>query len=104
MAMAFSMSVIALYVVMYFVAPDRTVKSSDSEWNGLETVGSTLIIGVYDDGITNLFIKPGQISGFLGGRSGIKGILLSSVAGILSMGPIYAWLPLLSVTRDKGAL
>jgi uncharacterized membrane protein YraQ (UPF0718 family) len=51
----------------------------------------------------NVFVRPGQVLRFLGGRSGIKGVLLSSVAGIISMGPVYAWLPFLAAIRDKGA-
>ena len=99
----FSMSVIALYVVMYFIAPDRTVKALMVSGTVLKQLGLPLLLAFMMMVLLNLFINPGQISGFLGGGSGIKGILLSSVAGILSMGPIYAWLPLLSVTRDKGA-
>jgi uncharacterized membrane protein YraQ (UPF0718 family) len=33
----------------------------------------------------------------------VKGFLLSAAAGILSMGPIYAWYPLLKDLREKGA-
>ncbi|GAH75359.1 unnamed protein product, partial [marine sediment metagenome] len=33
----------------------------------------------------------------------IKGILLSVAAGIISMGPIYVWYPLLKELREKGA-
>jgi len=36
-------------------------------------------------------------------KSGIKGLMLSSAAGIISMGPVYAWYPLLKELREKGA-
>jgi uncharacterized membrane protein YraQ (UPF0718 family) len=51
----------------------------------------------------NLFLKPAQVSNFLGKGSGLKGILLSAAAGIISAGPIYAWYPLLKDLREKGA-
>ena len=51
----------------------------------------------------NLFLNPAQIVRFLGPKSGIRGIVLSAVAGIISMGPIYAWYPLLKDLREKGA-
>jgi len=51
----------------------------------------------------NLFIKPAQIVRLLGSGANIKGILLSVVAGIISMGPIYVWYPLLKELREKGA-
>ena len=50
----------------------------------------------------NLFIKPPQVKRFLGQGAGTRGVLLSSAAGILSMGPIYAWYPLLKEFREKG--
>ena len=51
----------------------------------------------------NLFVKPAQIVGLFGKGLRIKGIVLSIVAGIISMGPIYAWYPLLKNLREEGA-
>ena len=51
----------------------------------------------------NLFLKPARITRFLGKEAGIKGIILSAAAGIISTGPIYAWYPLLKELREKGA-
>ena len=51
----------------------------------------------------NLFLKPAYIVKFLGKKSGIKGIMLSAAAGIISMGPVYAWYPLLRDLSKKGA-
>jgi len=52
--------------------------------------------------LMNMFLKPAHIIGFLGKESGGKGIILSVAAGIISMGPIYAWYPLLRELRQKG--
>jgi uncharacterized membrane protein YraQ (UPF0718 family) len=51
----------------------------------------------------NLFVKPAQIVGLFGRGARIKGIVFSVVAGIISMGPIYAWYPLLKNLREEGA-
>jgi len=51
----------------------------------------------------NLFLKPTHIVRFLGKGSSSRGIMLSAAAGIISMGPIYAWYPLLKELRKKGA-
>jgi len=51
----------------------------------------------------NLFLRPAQIVRFLGKGAGIKGVILSATAGIISTGPIYAWYPLLRDLREKGA-
>jgi uncharacterized membrane protein YraQ (UPF0718 family) len=53
--------------------------------------------------VLNLFVKPAQIARFLGKGAGVKGIIFSVVAGIISMGPVYAWYPLLKEVREKGA-
>jgi uncharacterized membrane protein YraQ (UPF0718 family) len=52
--------------------------------------------------VLNLFLKPAYITKFLGKKAGIKGILLSATAGIISAGPIYAWYPMLKALREKG--
>ncbi len=52
--------------------------------------------------LLNLLINPAMISRFLGRKAGIKGLVLSTGAGILSMGPIYAWYPFVKTLREKG--
>lgn len=52
--------------------------------------------------LTNLFLKPQKISSLVGSNSGLKGSLLSLLAGILSVGPAYAWYPLLGTVRSHG--
>lgn len=52
--------------------------------------------------LTNLFLKPQKISSLVGSNSGLKGSLLSLLAGILSVGPAYAWYPLLRTVRSRG--
>lgn len=51
----------------------------------------------------NLFIHPGSIVKFVGEKSGLRGALLAAAAGVVSMGPIYAWYPFLKEVRSKGA-
>jgi uncharacterized membrane protein YraQ (UPF0718 family) len=53
--------------------------------------------------LINLFLRPASVAKFLGKGSGIRGIILAAVAGIISTGPIYAWYPLLKDLKDKGA-
>jgi uncharacterized membrane protein YraQ (UPF0718 family) len=51
---------------------------------------------------TELLLSPARIEKYLGRRSGLRGWLLSLVAGILSTGPIYAWYPVLAELRRQG--
>ncbi len=50
----------------------------------------------------NLFVNPKVISKYLGSRKGISGWLVSISGGIISMGAIYMWYPLLTDLREKG--
>ena len=53
--------------------------------------------------LINRYLDPAVVARFLGSRTGVRGVLLSALAGILSMGPIYAWYPLFKNLREKGA-
>lgn len=53
--------------------------------------------------VFNRFLSPALVTRFLGRSAGLKGVLFSSLAGILSMGPIYAWYPLFKNLKEKGA-
>ena len=53
--------------------------------------------------VMNLLFNPAQIAKFVGAKSGIRGLLIAAGSGIISVGPIYAWYPLLKELRDQGA-
>jgi len=96
-------SVLVLYGVLFFFFPEKTLmalrRSGSMFVNILIPLGFVFLILFF----VNLFINPGQVVRFFGKRSGIKGVFFATVAGILSMGPIYAWYPLLKELRQKGA-
>ncbi|MBN2585219.1 permease [Patescibacteria group bacterium] len=50
----------------------------------------------------NLWLKPEAVVKYLSKQSGIKGWLLAIGGGIISMGAIYMWYPLLSDLKAKG--
>jgi len=52
--------------------------------------------------LTNLFLKPKFVAKYIGSESGIKGWIIAIVSGIISMGSIYLWYPLLRELRGKG--
>ena len=95
--------VLTIYSVLFAVTPDKAGKALESSGiiflhlAGPMGLVFTLMV------LMNLFLKPAHIVKFLGKGSGIRGIALSAAAGIISMGPIYAWYPLLNELRKKGA-
>jgi len=96
-------AVLVVYAILFFVSPDKAgqaIKSSGNVFlSMLIPLGLVFLIML----LINLFLKPAAVAKFLGKGSGIKGIALSAVAGIISTGPIYAWYPLLKDLKDKGA-
>ena len=99
----FPLGMIAVYVVLYALAPDRAVKALMDSGTVLKQMVLPLLLAFVMMVVLNRFVRPAHVSRFLGGQAGIKGVLLSSVAGVLSMGPVVAWLPFLATIRAKGA-
>jgi len=50
----------------------------------------------------NLLLAPAKVNKYLGRESGLKGWLASVVAGIFSMGPVYAWYAVMAELQQKG--
>ena len=100
---AFPLGVAVVYLVMVPVAPDRVVKALAISGHTLVQLAIPLCIAVTVMFLMNLFVKASHISRFLGEGAGARGLVLSTLAGIFSMGPIYAWYPLLKDLREKGA-
>ena len=99
----FLAAVIIVYLILFVAMPD---KASDALGSSIDVALRILLpLGVAFIAmvVLNLFVKPSQVVRFLGRGAGAKGVLLSTVAGIISMGPIYAWYPLLKELREKGA-
>jgi uncharacterized membrane protein YraQ (UPF0718 family) len=95
--------ILAIYGILFAVMPDRAFLALKSSGNVFLNMLIPLCLVFVLMILLNLFLKPAQIARFLGKGAGIKGILLPAAAGIISTGPIYAWYPLLSDLREKGA-
>jgi len=50
----------------------------------------------------NLFVIPRQVSHYLGLHSGLNGWIFAIAAGIVSMGSMYLWYPMLQDLKAKG--
>ena len=99
----FPAGVLIAYGILFAIMPEKAsiaLKSSGSIiLNMLVPISLVFILML----VLNLFLKPAQIIKFFGRGAGIKGVILSATAGIISAGPIYAWYPLLKDLREKGA-
>jgi uncharacterized membrane protein YraQ (UPF0718 family) len=95
--------VMAIYGMAFAIAPDRALQALTKSGNVFLTIAQPLAVVFVVMLVLNVFVKPVRISRFVGKGAGIKGMMLSVVAGIISMGPIYAWYPLLKKLREEGA-
>lgn len=53
-------------------------------------------------GTINYFVNFKKIKKYVGKKSGLKGWLIATIAGILSHGSIYMWYPFLKDLHERG--
>jgi uncharacterized membrane protein YraQ (UPF0718 family) len=95
--------VVALYGILFVVKPDKAAVAFRSSVHIFYHLIVPLGVVVSLMLVVNLFLKPAHVARFVGRGAGIKGIILVMTAGIISMGPIYAWYPMLKELRERGA-
>ena len=99
----FPAGVAGVYLMLLFFSTDRVFKALESSGSIAFHMLIPLAFVFLFMTALNLLINPGGIVKYIGKGAGIKGVSLSIFAGILSMGPVYAWYPLLKGLREKGA-
>ena len=99
----FPIIILVIYVILFVISPDKAGLAIESSGNVFLSMTIPLSLVFLIMLLINLFLKPAAVAKFLGKGSGIKGIVLSAAAGIISTGPIYAWYPLLKDLKEKGA-
>ena len=99
----FPLVVLAIYGILFVLIPEQALVAIRNSGEVCLNILLPLVLVFMVMLALNLFVKPAQIVRLLGSSSNIKGILLSVAAGIVSMGPIYVWYPLLKELREKGA-
>lgn len=94
---------LVLYGILFAVMPDSFFLALKNTGNIFLRIFIPLCVVFVLMTLLNLFLKPEQIIRFLAKGAGIKGFLLPAAAGVISVGPIYAWYPLLKDLKVKGA-
>jgi uncharacterized membrane protein YraQ (UPF0718 family) len=98
----FPTSVLVVYGILFVFVPDRASLALGSSFRVFLNILLPLCLVFSLMVFLSLFLKPQYIVEFLGKRGGVKAVLLTGTAGIISMGPIYAWYPLLRELRKRG--
>ncbi|MBE9505267.1 MAG: permease [Chloroflexi bacterium] len=95
-------TVVAVYAMVLVFVPETGLQALAFSASVLRKLAVPLSLVFAALLLTNLFLKPHNISSLVGKESGLKGSLLSLVAGVLSVGPVYAWYPLLGTVQSHG--
>ena len=98
---AFLVSVFTFYIILFSISSTQVVIALKISGSILLQIAIPLLIAFITMLVLNFFSGHEKISRLFGLGHGIKGIAFSSLAGILSMGPVYAWYPLLKGLREK---
>ncbi len=101
-SLIFPMIVAVTYGVIFIVVPAGAISALKASAYIFVRVSIALSLVFFLIFALNLFVKPVHLTKLFGKGSGAKGIFISTVAGILSIGPIYAWYPLLQELKSKG--
>ena len=99
----FPASLLLLYGVLYVFYPQKIMESFNISGSILRNLLWPLLCVFVVTLLFNVFLKPAHIVKYLGKGRSIRGCIFSIIAGIISMGPIYAWYSLLRDLKQKGA-
>ena len=98
----FPASIGGLYILGSIFAPQNTWRAIHMSIEMFAQLALPICLVLVMMVLLNRYLTPATVTKFLGQRAGLKGIFLSSIAGMISMGPIYAWYPLLKTMKEKG--
>jgi len=95
-------SVVFLYLLLFLFYPITIQASLKASTTIFIQICPALVMIILLMGLVGYFVRPQAVSKYVGEGSGIRGWFLAIFTGTLSLGPIYAWYPLLRDLRDQG--
>ncbi len=99
----FLIVVLLIYAVLFIIESDDASQALRSSGHIFRSIAFPMALVFGSMLAINYLVKPAQIVRFLGRNAGFRGMFIATLAGIISVGPIYAWYPLLKDLREKGA-
>lgn len=100
---SFPVIVVVLYAFGFMLEREKTLISIDKSAVVFKQILIPLCLAFVMMILLNRFLPPSAAVKYLGKRAGFKGLFFSSLSGMVSMGPIYSWYPLLNAVKEKGA-
>ena len=93
--------VILLYLLLYFINAHKTIESLKYFIINTIKILPVFILVIFLTAVFNYYFPKERISQMLQGKPRWQTYIFSLLAGIISMGPVFAWYPLLKNLRDK---
>lgn len=94
--------VVLIYGFVSWYAPEKSLPILISFIKLLGQIAPIFLIIYIIMVLTNLYINNEKLRKHMGDDAGLKGWIISILAGIVSMGSIYVWYPLLKDLQQKG--
>jgi uncharacterized membrane protein YraQ (UPF0718 family) len=101
-AWIFLVVVVILFLMVFITNQEKGIKILQFYGHLLMQVLPILVLVYFILLLTNYFVDNKMIKKYMLDAKGYKIWLFTIVAGILSVGPIYMWFPLLKDLKDKG--
>ncbi len=101
-AWIFMFASLFLFLILFVADKDKGVAAFTCFYQLLLEILPFLVLVFLLMVLVNLFLTPAVIKKHLGENSGIKGWILSIAGGIISLGAVYMWFPLLKDLMNKG--
>jgi len=100
---AFPSGVALVYAFLCLLSPAHGLAALKASCHVCRQIAPALCMAFAAMVTLNMFVRAAHVKHLLGRAAEARGVIISTAGGILSMGPIYAWYPLLKELRVKGA-
>jgi len=98
----FLIIVVVIYLAIYFFLPDKMMPILNFYVKLILQILPIFLLVYAIMVLTNYFVNNKILQKYLGEEAGIKGWVISIITGIISMGPVYMWYPLMKDLQNKG--
>jgi uncharacterized membrane protein YraQ (UPF0718 family) len=96
-------SAVILLLISYIKDKDKTKQAVKKAWKSFENVLPQFLGIIFIIGLTLAVLNPQMISNIIGAESGISGVLISAVAGSITLMPTFVAFPTVAMLLDNGA-
>ena len=98
----FIVTVLIIFVVIFVVSPEKGAVILVNFKKLMIQILPILFFVYVIMLLTNYYIDNDKIKKYMGEDAGIKAWVISILSGILSVGPVYMWYPLMKDLQNKG--